>query len=387
MNTKKMIAMLLVVMMLIVLVIPSVSASNYEISYEPMPQIREGYNRYFFLVPDDWFNEYTDTIGIYWFEGTDACESWPGYKAHKADADNVYYYDVPKDVTTIIWNNYLEGVTDVTSSMHDFAKRTANISSMYYEPNENENIPEGTESFDGMICVVKSDWENHVGYDDWYPKCDWFYYYGKGEYGTTRIASVEMECNRYYFLMPEDWYTEYTDNAGIYWWEGTNALSGWPGVKANKADSDNVYYYDVPKDVTTIIWNNYLDLLMEDKESVMHLDYQTVNITMSSPDEYDGMIYVIDPKLTTEKPFNKKVYEGHWYKYLGDGEYEAIDILGDANEDNKLNIKDATSIQKHLANMLILSERGIKLADFNKSGDVNIKDATAIQKNLAGISN
>ena len=61
-------------------------------------------------------------------------------------------------------------------------------------------------------------------------------------------------------------------------------------------------------------------------------------------------------------------------------------LLGDANEDGNLNIKDATIIQKHIANILTLSEHGVDLADFNKSGDVNIKDATAIQKYIAGIN-
>ncbi|MGN0452960.1 MAG: dockerin type I repeat-containing protein [Ruminococcus sp.] len=340
-------------------------------AYEPLPQVKEGYNRYFFLAPDDWFNEQTDSIGIYWWDGTDSQTAFPGIKANKADAENVYYYDVPEDVTAIIWDNYIEVPDPIDLPMHRFARRTALIHTQ-------DNM--------GKISVIRPNWQDTANFDEWYPPCDWYYYYGEGKYGTTPEEFKDHECNRYYFLMPDEWYNEYTDAAGIYWWEGTNAQTAWPGVKANKADAENVYYYDVPKDVTTIIWNNYLDLLMEDKESVMHLDFQTVNITMSSPDEYDGKIYVINPELTTENPFdNKKVYEGDWYKYLGNGEYESTDILGDANEDNELNIKDATVIQKHLANIFTLSERGIRLADYNKSGDIDIKDATAIQKYLAGI--
>lgn len=62
------------------------------------------------------------------------------------------------------------------------------------------------------------------------------------------------------------------------------------------------------------------------------------------------------------------------------------ELLGDANEDGKMNIKDATIIQKYIANILTLSEHSLELADFNESGDVNIKDATAIQKYIAGIN-
>lgn len=60
-------------------------------------------------------------------------------------------------------------------------------------------------------------------------------------------------------------------------------------------------------------------------------------------------------------------------------------LLGDADCDTKVNIKDATAIQKHIAGLITLSETGFVLADVDASGNVNIKDATAIQKYIAGI--
>lgn len=59
--------------------------------------------------------------------------------------------------------------------------------------------------------------------------------------------------------------------------------------------------------------------------------------------------------------------------------------LGDANMDKKLNIRDATLIQKHLAKITTMSEEAVKLADFNQDNKVNVKDATSIQKFIAGI--
>ncbi len=64
---------------------------------------------------------------------------------------------------------------------------------------------------------------------------------------------------------------------------------------------------------------------------------------------------------------------------------EAEFELGDVNMDKKLNIRDATAIQKHLAKIATLSEDAIALADFTQDGKVNIKDATTIQKKIAGI--
>ena len=60
-------------------------------------------------------------------------------------------------------------------------------------------------------------------------------------------------------------------------------------------------------------------------------------------------------------------------------------LLGDANEDEVVNIKDATAIQKHLAGLYALSQTGLAVADADTNGDVNIKDATAIQKFVAGM--
>ncbi|MBQ7809618.1 MAG: leucine-rich repeat protein [Clostridia bacterium] len=64
-------------------------------------------------------------------------------------------------------------------------------------------------------------------------------------------------------------------------------------------------------------------------------------------------------------------------------------LRGDVNNDRKLNIKDATDIQKHLVGTEYLpnnfkeNEYTILIADFNGDGKVNIRDATAIQKRLA----
>ena len=59
------------------------------------------------------------------------------------------------------------------------------------------------------------------------------------------------------------------------------------------------------------------------------------------------------------------------------------DIIGDVNNDGKLNIRDATGIQLHLAGINKLTGKRLKLADFDGSGSVNIIDVTALQKAVA----
>ena len=61
-------------------------------------------------------------------------------------------------------------------------------------------------------------------------------------------------------------------------------------------------------------------------------------------------------------------------------------LLGDADTNDTVNVKDATAIQKHLADIQKLSETGAKLADVDGNSNVNIKDATAIQKYVAGMN-
>ena len=58
---------------------------------------------------------------------------------------------------------------------------------------------------------------------------------------------------------------------------------------------------------------------------------------------------------------------------------------GDVNTDGKLNIRDATAIQKHLAKIATLSDDALELADISGDGKVNVRDATTIQKKIAGL--
>lgn len=60
-------------------------------------------------------------------------------------------------------------------------------------------------------------------------------------------------------------------------------------------------------------------------------------------------------------------------------------LLGDANFDGVVNIKDATLIQKHIASLETISGYGALCADSDMDSKITIKDATAIQKYLAGI--
>ncbi|MBQ1977246.1 MAG: Ig-like domain-containing protein, partial [Ruminococcus sp.] len=60
-------------------------------------------------------------------------------------------------------------------------------------------------------------------------------------------------------------------------------------------------------------------------------------------------------------------------------------ILGDVDNNGKVNIKDATMIQKAAADIITLSDAENLRADVNGDNKTNVKDATAIQKFIADI--
>ncbi len=186
------------------------------------------------------------------------------------------------------------------------------------------------------------------------------------------VSSDNIEqTRRYYFAMPSDWYNEYTDTAGVYWWEGgddgTGTVTMWPGYKAQVSDVKDVYYVDCPTDVSVLIWNNFVDGGTNKEAPVFAAARQSANVkvdyyTKGDSELYnsdffammeesynsdkaalgdfannffmekdygfglsftlDNMIYIIDPERTTEALQGKlKTYVGDWYFYYGNGEY------------------------------------------------------------------
>jgi len=61
-------------------------------------------------------------------------------------------------------------------------------------------------------------------------------------------------------------------------------------------------------------------------------------------------------------------------------------LLGDADQDGKITVKDATKIQKHVAKILTLTGTVLKAADTDGDGKTTVKDASVVQKFVAKIS-
>ena len=72
-------------------------------------------------------------------------------------------------------------------------------------------------------------------------------------------------------------------------------------------------------------------------------------------------------------------------KAVTKGSGAKVTTLGDVTLDGKVNISDATAIQKYLAGSIEFSEVRKLNADVNGDGKITVADATTVQKIIAGI--
>ena len=111
------------------------------------------------------------------------------------------------------------------------------------------------------------------------------------------VPSEGTETYHIYFCKPDDWENKYTSEAGVYWENGSDTPSAWPGYSARNADVKNVYCSDVPTDVDKVIWNNALKGTDDPTNPEYKLAYRTTDINFKGYDKDDlyqvGVIGVI----------------------------------------------------------------------------------------------
>lgn len=90
-----------------------------------------------------------------------------------------------------------------------------------------------------------------------------------------------------------------------------------------------------------------------------------------------------DIKITFDTTkWNAATKTGATYKVSVVGDEPEV-LIGDADGNGKIDINDATTVQKHVAHLITLTGDRLKAADANGDGKVDINDATAIQKYIA----
>lgn len=263
-------------------------------------------------------------------------------------------------VNSSCWWVYSDKVNFSVSSAGTFAP----VASAEYNGNRYEmfdiNLPwevakAACEELGGHLVTVSSDSELAVikelsGQGNY--TLYWLGVTDKDEEGTWKNVTGDM-------VSYSNWHTGYPDNDngeehyGVLLSDGTwgDVSNMYPG----KVGFICEYEGDADEDVT--------------EPSTGDEDKPTESTEPSTDDEYKPTQPANPSTGDEDKPTNPVV----------------TGLLGDANEDGKVNIKDATLIQKSIANLTTLTKTGEALADADLNTKINIKDATAIQKHIAGI--
>jgi hypothetical protein len=210
---------------------------------------------------------------------------------------------------------------------------------------------------------------------------------------TDVVNSVDkVDTHTYRFYVPQAWRNQYNDYydltpdhfaAGIYWWEGPYNCkdykgeldNDWPGYAVTQTDpgDPNIFVADVPVTAGKIIWNNLVDGGMDDTQPIFTAAIQSMDIQHEYYDDgedgygfypkwfyqkddqgnvvydefgepvprnFDGMIFVCNPKATEENPLTHKfTYKGVWFFYYGNGEYGIYETREEAAAANAI-LKD-----------------------------------------------
>lgn len=427
---KKIVSILLVAVLIMSTVVSTAaySTDKLQLSVKETAQVYENpdeieTNRYYFLMPDgtngqknpyendaenygkyvaSWYNEYTDTPAVYWEESSiffpddnSACST----SVEKGDSDCVFYADVPKSASAIVWSNNVEYSDGVSDPMFAYAMYTISIPCEYYDPGESDNYPDGVDSFDNMIYVLHAPTSS----TDRLPSAsnefigEWYYYYGDGCYSTVENGTVD-NCIRDDHEHHNGSEFKYIDKilerfGATEYYEQQAILDVYEEVYYHYSD-DNAQEPDwalvlCPLNPAPIEWK-YGTLVGDRILSVVG------GACAVFPDGYGVYVREIDKFIPLRQSNLEQIVELCPDFIEAIEENEIGQQFGDVDNDGKLSIIDATYIQRFLAKLydfiqtyyLVRLDGGngsVSVCDFDGDGDVSILDATGIQRQLAGL--
>ena len=176
-------------------------------------------------------------------------------------------------------------------------------------------------------------------------------------------------------------------SANIYAWETeTNVMTEWPGTPMKFAlindYGENQFVAYIPKEYTHFIINDgngqqTVDLDIAENCGV-YMDKQIdgkYTVGYWNPDFVEWIVPTDPTTEPTDPPTDPPVPPSN---------PTTVGLLGDADGNGKVNVKDATAIQKVAADIEV-ADFNETLADVDGNEKINVKDATAIQKFAADI--
>ncbi len=199
--SKRVISILLAVLLIASMSIVAVSALG---EYTPSEGVKT--NTLYFAMPGLWANDTTraqnNVCGAYWWSGSDqpdyaiegVYKNWPGWRM-KSDENikNLRTIQVPQNVTSINFDNFIDGGEDESAPVFKLAKQTVNI-----------NI-EGDWETDNTPCFVDlwnyvSPYKSTIGSDN-VIQIDDFGTYSRNVYFNTEFSEYTLSCDKMIYVV------------------------------------------------------------------------------------------------------------------------------------------------------------------------------------------
>ena len=224
----------------------------------------------------------------------------------------------------------------------------------------------------------------NIGVDDYEEYTGWWCKYkglSEGKKSTNNMMNNISRHSQVKEATPRIWFEEFVPAINHFTGEKTNSV-----INTEFYTSD--YYYSLIKDSAEM--NYQSGWLLDTGDWIA--DHTSLNKAT-----YDAKTQKCVVDTTATKYANN--FEGV-YNYASDWmtsraawlseqfapDYVPSEILiGDVNGDGVVSIIDSTDIQKHLSEIITLSDTQLKAADANGDGTVSVLDATEIQKYLSDI--
>lgn len=122
----------------------------------------------------------------------------------------------------------------------------------------------------------------------------------------------------------------------------------------------------------------------------------TVKVTFEIPNGYDAeslaLFYIPQEGEAQQLEINVNVEDGtitaqltHFSVYVLAQLVKDEPLVGDVNDDDKVNVRDARLLLQYAAGLINEEDLNMDLADFNADGRVNVRDAREVLKYVAGL--
>lgn len=321
------------------------------------------------------------------------------------EGDN-YYNEVLNQVqtkfdkmyTAVVQNSdNLEDLVDIDSLaklvlINELSKNwDVGISSFYltYQADENGNYKFfGSPCWDydnaiGNAKGIKGDLDR-MGVKDYEEPTGWWSEYklnsgrGSGKTGKYTLPGYAMQNEKIFQRMAEIWFEDFVPALEVYNSEN---------VSEGELFSKDVYYaylkdsaamnYEIGWRINTGDWIcDHSELLLGAYNSETGEFTQDTEVTKYDVDTFEGEYKYMCDWLNTRAAW----LSSEFHKMV----YTSI-ILGDANLDGKVNVKDATLIQKAIAKLEKIEGDNFTAADVNSDEKLSVQDATNVQKYVANI--